>query len=160
MILQEKTDRLHHLSIVNEELERSMMEKEQNSLNLTCLIKDLELQVESNIKEKEDNEKRQNQLKEEINILLQKNKSQNDHIESLREKLNEFEHNYSNSNELSLKAETEQVNKLQRINEELESKINEQAQDVLSLNVAIKDLETLNESGQKYKIENEKVLKF
>lgn len=160
MILQEKTDRLHHLSIVNEELERSMMEKEQNSLNLTCLIKDLELQVESNIKEKEDNEKRQNQLKEEINILLQKNKSQNDHIESLREKLNEFEHNYSNSNELSLKAETEQVNKLQRINEELEIQINEQAQDVLSLNVAIKDLETLNESGQKYKIENEKVLKF
>lgn len=137
-----------------------MMEKEQNSLNLTCLIKDLELQVESNIKEKEDNEKRQNQLKEEINILLQKNKSQNDHIESLREKLNEFEHNYSNSNELSLKAETEQVNKLQRINEELEIQINEQAQDVLSLNVAIKDLETLNESGQKYKIENEKVLKF
>ena len=101
------------------------------------------------VREKEDNEKRQNQLKEEINILLQKNKSQNDHIESLREKLNEFEHNYSNSNELSLKAETEQVDKLQRINEELEIQINEQAQDILSLNVAIKDLETLNESGQK-----------
>ncbi len=57
LILQEKTDRLHHLSIVNEELERSMIEKEQNSVNLTMLVKDLEQQNEIFIKDKEENEK-------------------------------------------------------------------------------------------------------
>ncbi len=57
LMLQEKTDRLHHLSIVNEELERSMVEKEQNSLSLTIIVKDLEQQVEINIREKEENEK-------------------------------------------------------------------------------------------------------
>ena len=57
LMLQEKTDRLHHLSIVNEELERSMVEKEQNSLSLTIIVKDLEQQVEINIREKEENQK-------------------------------------------------------------------------------------------------------
>ncbi len=48
---------MNQLSIMNQELERSIFEKDQTTLNLTNIIKDLEEQCESNLNIKKENEK-------------------------------------------------------------------------------------------------------
>ena len=57
LLLQEKTDRLNQLSIQNEELDRTIQDKEESIIHLTTMVKNLEKNIElnmSDIKEKDE----------------------------------------------------------------------------------------------------------
>ena len=56
-LFQEKTDRLNQLSIQNEDLDRTIQDKEESIIHLTTMVKNLEKNIElniSDIKEKDE----------------------------------------------------------------------------------------------------------
>ena len=115
--MQEKTDRVNQLSIINEELERMLKEKEESNESLSNLAHELEEKLstsENRLKLDCDKVcdldylpfvlikwshiytlfillKKTLQLQEDVNHLLQSNKSHTDLINELREKLNAAE---------------------------------------------------------------------
>ncbi len=56
-MLLEKTDRLNQLSIINEQLERNILEKETSIANMTLIIKEYDEKIKSNKIEKDEQEK-------------------------------------------------------------------------------------------------------
>lgn len=57
MQLEEKTDRVNQLSLMNEQLERLNQEKEQMNVQLSNTLKDLEQNLDLHENQKRDNEK-------------------------------------------------------------------------------------------------------
>lgn len=51
-IVQDRTDRLNELSLENENLERDLSEKEEQVSKMSKLVKELEAEIELNLKEK------------------------------------------------------------------------------------------------------------
>ncbi|CAF0917327.1 unnamed protein product, partial [Brachionus calyciflorus] len=100
-LIEEKTDRLHQLSLENQNLERELTEKDQQFDQIMKQLKDLEFKLEEINQEKLNLESQSEQFKDEIDTLMKSNKNQINTINDLREKLADTQAKYDAQFELN-----------------------------------------------------------
>ncbi len=90
MTMQEKTDRLNQLTLANEELERCVAEKDHINEKLCEKMRDLDERLEVSSRIKTEHEATLSQYKQDVDELLKSSKSQNELVNELKERVNEY----------------------------------------------------------------------
>lgn len=158
-ILQERTNRLNQQYAENEENINSKFNKKDtnenndSSLEMSIFIKDLEQQLESNLKIKFEYEEKINQHQEDMAILFDLNKEQSNQIDEFKETLRALEAEIDvKANEIeSCQQEKED---LMQQNIDIKNNLNEYMTKVSELKIFVENSETqfrqkLTESEEK-----------
>jgi chromosome segregation ATPase len=88
MSMHEKTDRLNHLTLANEELERCVAEKDRINEKLCEQMRDLDERLEVSSKLKIEHEATLAQYKQDVDELLKSSKAQSALVNELKEQAN------------------------------------------------------------------------
>ena len=145
-ILQERTNRLNQQYAENEENinakfnKKELNENNDSSLEMSILVKDLEQQLESNLKIKSQYEEKINQYQEDMAILFDLNKERSNQIDDLKESLRALEANNNiKSNEIESWNQEKEDLRLEKI--DIQNNLNEYMTKVSDLKIYIENIE-------------------
>ena len=145
-ILQERTNRLNQQYAENEENinakfnKKELNENNDSSLEMSILVKDLEQQLESNLKIKSQYEEKINQYQEDMAILFDLNKARSNQIDDLKERLRALEvNNKIKSNEIESWNQEKEDLRQEKI--DIQNNLNEYMTKVSDLKIYIENIE-------------------